>query len=189
MQKTLGRVPKQFWHLLKVERPEIILVCASDLCVTCQCPKVTDKRALSAADNTSDKEVCRISVCRDFMNNHIYTWKPFYLLWKANEFFISHGSFWVQGSCYNGESKDCSCSLFVLCFHGIFSLTFLSALFRWDCRTECCLSDFAVLFVSSLTAPSPPLCECILSSDPSSPLPYFSYFLKNYGWYIHLSFN
>lgn len=71
--ETLGRVPKQCWHLLKVELPEIISVCASDLYITCQCPKVTDNRALSAADNTSDKEMCRISVRRDFMNNHVYT--------------------------------------------------------------------------------------------------------------------
>lgn len=45
-------------------------------------------------------------------------------------------------------------------------------------QDECCLSDFVVLFVSSWTAPFPPLCECTLSSDPSSPLPYFSCFFK-----------
>lgn len=72
MQKTLGRVPKQCWHLLKLELPEIILVRASDPCVTCQCPKVTNNRVLSAADNTCDRK-CSIFVCGDFMGNHDYT--------------------------------------------------------------------------------------------------------------------
>lgn len=72
VQKTLGRVPKQCWHLLKVELPETISVCASDLWVACQCPKVTNNSALSAADNTSDRKR-RITVCGGFMGNHVHT--------------------------------------------------------------------------------------------------------------------
>lgn len=82
-----------------------------------------------------------------------------------------------RGLATSGESKERPCSHFVLCFHGIFLLAFLcqlDALFWWDLGTDGCLSDFVVLFVSSLTDPLPLRCGSVLTSDPSLPLPYLT---------------
>ena len=76
-----------------------------------------------------------------------------------------------------GESKEYPHSYFVLCFHGVFLLAFLcrlDALCWWDLGTECCLADFVVLLVSSLTDRLPPCYGSALTSDPSSPLPHLT---------------
>lgn len=171
MQKTLGRVPKQCWHLLKVGLPEIISVHASDLWVTCQCPKVADSKAYCLL-TTLLKMKCVVPPYREIL------WVTTFILENCSiycerqmSFSLVAAVFDCRGLATSGDSKEHPPSHLVLCFHGIFLLAFVSTWCSCSVGTECCLSDFVVLFVS-LTDSLPPWCGSVLTSDPSSPPPY-----------------
>lgn len=182
MQKTQGRVPKQCWHLRKVGLPEIISVHASDLWVICKCRKVADSKAYWLR-TTLLKMKCVVPVYVEIL------WLTIFMLENCSIYCERQMSFSLLVAAFDCRGLA-TCESKELSFYPLLSWHFPAnfSVSTW-CSVLVEFRDWMLFvrfllfyFVFFLTYPLPSWCESILTSDHSSPLPYWTpVFLRNMG--------